>query len=231
MMAWFDNSVLAVAGGIGNTRAAAAARWAISERRPDVVISAGFSGGCITGLGLGDVVIASDVRPHQSLDLRGDVSDAARFECPPELIRTALAIGPPHALLCHVGTVVSTGAVLTSSEKRHLGETTGAIAVDMEAYAVAEVADSSAVPFIALKAVIDPVGEDLPDFVMRTGDGPDPRSGPALRYLLGRPWELGNVLHLARASSTASAALGTLVAAMADAPELSKLASPGPASP
>ena len=52
--------------------------------------------------------------------------------------------------------------VVTVGEKRKLYETTGAVAVDMEAAAVEERAAQWNVPFLCIRVVSDTAGEDLP---------------------------------------------------------------------
>lgn len=65
----------------------------------------------------------------------------------------------PHA----VGEISSSDCVIATAEgKRHLRETTGAIAAEMEAGAVKKIAACWAVPFYCVRAVSDTAQEDLP---------------------------------------------------------------------
>lgn len=57
-----------------------------------------------------------------------------------------------------VGTLASSQVPLTSEkEKQDLAQATGACAVDMESGAIAEVAANAGIPFIVVRAIIDPV--------------------------------------------------------------------------
>ncbi len=64
----------------------------------------------------------------------------------------------------------STRAVASSNDKRRLAERTGAIAVDMEAAAVAAVAARARLPFIAVKAICDPCTREIPPRIARAVD-------------------------------------------------------------
>jgi adenosylhomocysteine nucleosidase len=85
----------------------------------------------------------------------------------------------------------------------------GAIAVDMESFAVAEGAKRAAVPFCCVKAVSDLAEEsfriDLNQ--MRTPEGRIAR-GKIVLYVLTHPWMLGELLRLRRRSQDAGRALG-----------------------
>ncbi len=52
--------------------------------------------------------------------------------------------------------------VSTAEEKQAIYEKTGAIALDMESGAIAEVAQHYALPFLAIRAIADPASMDLP---------------------------------------------------------------------
>lgn len=61
--------------------------------------------------------------------------------------------------------------VTTAADKRALAERTGALAVDMEAAAVAAVAVRAKLPFIALKAICDPCTREIPPRITHALDG------------------------------------------------------------
>jgi adenosylhomocysteine nucleosidase len=51
--------------------------------------------------------------------------------------------------------------IVTSADKRALGDATGAIAVDTESHVVAALASNHGVPFAVLRVIADPVGQAL----------------------------------------------------------------------
>lgn len=56
--------------------------------------------------------------------------------------------------------------VATRAEKHDIAERTGAVAVDMEAAAVAAVAARANLPFVAVKAICDPFERELPERIV-----------------------------------------------------------------
>ncbi len=78
-------------------------------------------------------------------------------------------------------------------------EATGAVALDMESYAVARIARDADIPFLAVRAIADPASRTVPEAAMRAL-GPDGRIHPlkALRALLASPAEIGDFALLAR---------------------------------
>jgi hypothetical protein len=74
----------------------------------------------------------------------------------------------------------------------------GACAVEMEALAVAQVARSARLPFLCVRAVVDPAGFDVPAAAL-AGMGEDGRLRPwrTLTALLGTPQQVPAMLGLA----------------------------------
>lgn len=65
------------------------------------------------------------------------------------------------------GVLVSSEAPLTSrQEKLALGEAAGACAADMESAAVAKVAADAGIPFIAIRAIVDPIDFSPPEALL-----------------------------------------------------------------
>jgi adenosylhomocysteine nucleosidase len=128
------------AGGVGAKCAAAAVDAALQEFPAAAVISTGFCGALSAELQVGDIVVGTEVAV-------GDRRFAAQR---PSTSR-------PH----HTGVVVSIDHIArTAAEKTRL-RAAGAIAVEMEAGAVAERAASSGLPFYCIKAVTDLASEDM----------------------------------------------------------------------
>jgi adenosylhomocysteine nucleosidase len=58
--------------------------------------------------------------------------------------------------------------VTRKEEKQLLHQNTGAIALDMESFSIAQVAQHYAIPFLAVRSISDPASMDLPEVVMRS---------------------------------------------------------------
>jgi adenosylhomocysteine nucleosidase len=128
------------AGGVGAKCAAAAVDRALQEFSADAVISTGFCGALAPDLQVGDVVVGTEVE-----------AGCRRFP----------ALAPRTTRAHHAGVVVSIGHIArTAAEKAEL-HASGAIAVEMEAGAVAERAAARGMPFYCIKVVTDLASEDI----------------------------------------------------------------------
>src|SRR5205807_10294089 len=99
-----------------------------------------------------------------------------------------------------IGVLLTAGAVAGLAHKRLFAEKYHAQAVDMEAFAVADVARIYNVPFIAMKAISDEFDFDLPPlgrFITDTGDF---RTAAFVAYAAVRPWIWMDVAELDRNS-------------------------------
>jgi adenosylhomocysteine nucleosidase len=115
------------------------AAWARQEEGKDRVTaigSVGFCGGLDPGLGVGDIVIATRVLAPEH---------GRNYDCQP--VRTSLQAA--HGAVLSVDRVA-----VTTDEKAELRQS-GAVAVEMEAAAVAQAAGQHRVPFFALRVVSD----------------------------------------------------------------------------
>jgi adenosylhomocysteine nucleosidase len=134
-----EHSVLLVANGAGPERAAQAVD-AVSEFHPDAMMSVGFCGAVAPELGEADVVVATEV-------IRKD----ATYPCNPLSSRRTYRRGVVRTL-DHIAE--------SADEKAHWYRL-GAVAVEMEASAVAEKAHAHNLPFHCVKTVTDLAGETL----------------------------------------------------------------------
>jgi adenosylhomocysteine nucleosidase len=110
---------------------------------------------------------------------------------------------------------ISTGLLLGSpeivanaAEKQLLHVTKGAVAVDMESAAVASLATAQGLPFLAIRAIADPAGMNLPNSVIAAVDSRgDVKLPKLLGHALARPAEF---IALARLGKSFYAAANTL---------------------
>lgn len=175
-----DGAVL-ICGGIGAGAARRATEAVIEAVKAERVVSVGFAGALDSTLKVGDVF-----EPRVVVN----ASDGAR---------TDTGAG--------VGTLVSFASVANREQKRKLCLAYGAVAVDMEAAAVAQGAQSRGVEFSALKAISDAVDFSLPPTErFATTDGQF-RSGAFAAHVAVRPWYWVRTVALARNAGKASHAL------------------------
>lgn len=159
--------VLVIQTGIGSDKAGSVTRKILESEAWDVVISTGFAG-ALNSLPIGSLVIGQEVLLlGQTEGLLSD-SDPQSIECHPDWVKALLGMQLIYGYPLQHGCFVATDRVLTqSSQKRILGERTGAVAVDMESGAIGQVAKQYGLPFLIVRSISDGVNEDLPiDFNM-----------------------------------------------------------------
>lgn len=130
--------------GVGRTAAAAAARQLVDGHRPRLLVSAGFAGGLDPDLGRGVAV-------HPVAAVADGATERIALVAPP----SPTASGPL--------TIVTVDVVAASvTMKQTLAARTSGQLVDMETFAVAEVAAAAGLPCAAVRVISDDAHETLP---------------------------------------------------------------------
>jgi adenosylhomocysteine nucleosidase len=206
------NEFAVVAHGIGHKRAAETARRAF-DRIPnaELVIGTGVVGALSGGLKPGDLVLSDRtimIHPDGKVDEQVTNVSAEHLRA----IGRSLAIA---------GIAYSTGAILTShrvlatgAEKRRAKESTGAIAVDMETAAIASEATARGLPFVAIRAVLDEVDDELFGAEMADEEG-NVKPLAATSFLLRNPATMLKLPRLIRNLSRATASIADALIAIA----------------
>ena len=182
-----DDELIAVAGGMGSaaaTRSVAAAEFLGAL---DMLISLGWVGALDEGMKPGECYIPSEII---------DAQTGERF---------LLADGDRRLRL------VTTVQVADAREKQRLRESYGAVMVDMEAAAVARLAQMRGVPVICFKAVSDAQDAALPDLNPFIDARGQMQMMPFLAHVAIRPQVWGSLLALGRNSSTGAKAIAESV--------------------
>ncbi|MGH7926100.1 MAG: hypothetical protein ACREQH_16075 [Candidatus Binatus sp.] len=198
--------------GIGHQRATDTARRAFDLiPEAELVIGTGVVGALSSGLKPGDLVLSDRV-----LMIRGDGQVAEQVT----------AVGDAHIQaagrsLALAGIAHSIGAILTShrmlatgAEKRSAKESTGAIAVDMETAAIAAETAARGLPFVAIRAVLDEIDEEVVGAAMADEDG-NVRPLAATSYLLRNPGTMLKLPGMMRNLSRATVAIADALTAIA----------------
>lgn len=178
-------SVISVSSGIGQERSRRAAESLLRIFNVDAIVSAGFAGGVKGDVRTGELIIARNVLNYPRQTGPGGASDAYSHPCHGSLVDLSCRLASENGLGFHCGDLLTVNEVVAQPDsKRRIGDTTSAVAIEMEGIGVAEAATASGAPFLALKVVSDETDDEL------KGDG--------LVYEDGRVNALGVIAHLLR---------------------------------
>jgi adenosylhomocysteine nucleosidase len=179
--------------GMGRKNAERSLSDALKTGRPDLVVSAGFAGGLRPGLATGTVLFAADAALEAALAAAG--ATRGRFQCAERVVSRA-------------------------TEKHALWQSTGADAAEMESEAICGLCRTQGIPCATVRAILDPVEEDLPlDFnrLLTT----DLRLDPAklALQLAKTPGKIPALLRLRRQSDEAARKLADALVKLFAAPD------------
>jgi adenosylhomocysteine nucleosidase len=200
-----DGALLAV-GGMGGMLAAAAARR-LAEAGVVGLVSFGFAGGLDPKLSAGAVICPAEV-------ISGS---GARFAASTDWRERLRAANAARPLLA--GLLLTRAAPLDSvADKASAFRETGAVAVDMESSAVAEVAAAFGLPFLALRVIVDTAADVLPQSVLDASRAGNLNMRRLLSGLALAPWELLALIRLAQRYRAATLSLAAVARAGWPAP-------------
>jgi adenosylhomocysteine nucleosidase len=180
-----DGTLVAVSG-MGGPAAARAAR-ALIDAGAAALVSWGMAGGLDPALAAGTIC----------LPLRVVAEGGAAF---PTDTHWREALGAAVAARC----TVASGALFTSSHsiddvagKAAAFVRTGAVAVDMESAAVAQVAAAHGIPFAVIRVIVDTAADELPQAALAAVHGGTIRVSRLLPAIVKRPGDVAALMRLA----------------------------------
>lgn len=171
------------------------------EEGAAALMSFGLAGGLDPDLPSGTVMVPEEVRCPRQNCYRCD--DGWRRGLAEKTLGEVELNGAP---------LISSDEIVTSVEaKRKLRFQCGAAAVDMESAAIAQVAASAGIPFIAIRAISDPAGQALPPMVSNAvGQTGKVHVWPLVKSVMKQPGQLGKLAKLARQAGLADQELKKL---------------------
>ncbi|MDD2725177.1 MAG: phosphorylase [Methylovulum sp.] len=180
------NKLLVAYSGTGHKNAQSAAELLIAKGVTQL-ISWGCAAALDASLKSGDLTLADTLVGSDDMEIAIN-TDWHRYS--KGLLSQSLAV--------HTGRLAESLSIVSSSkEKQQLQAITGAIALDMESVAVARIAQRNAVPFLAIRAIVDPVTMDLPHAIEYAANGQgDIVLSRLLLFLMLHPLELPGLIKL-----------------------------------
>jgi adenosylhomocysteine nucleosidase len=183
-----DIRIVVVESGAGQSRARRATQALVDAHHPSWILSCGFAGALDGRLKVGDIVVADRLlcagQPPIELDFRFPADPSQGW---------------------HVGGLLTTPEIVrTVAEKRQLAEEHGALAVDMESYAVAAFCREQHHKFFAVRSCSDDLSADLhPEVLSLFGETGAVRWGAVVGALWKRPGSAKDMLKLREQAAVA----------------------------
>ena len=194
-----DGTLLAVSG-MGRAAAARSAR-ALVDAGATALASWGMAGGLDPALIPGTIFLPSEVISSDG----ASITTARQWR---ERLGSALSAQRP---LVQGRLLTSAKAVGSLAEKATLFREKGAVAVDMESLAIAEVAQTRELPFIAVRVIVDSASDALPQAVTAAADSEGHLQVWRLMGALARaPADLAPLIRLARRYRAANRSLAAV---------------------
>ena len=188
----------AITTGPGRAAAVHGTAALIAGHAPRWIVSAGFAGALDGSLARGDIVVANriiDVGGSQlAIDFQLDETPGVR-----------------------VGSLLTVDSIVrTPDERRRLAAEHGAMAVDMETFAVAERCREERIRFLSVRKISDTVDDCLPDDIehLMRQHGLAGRAGAVTGALFRRPGSLKDMWRLKETALVASERLAKFLAEM-----------------
>jgi len=209
------NGTLLLVCGIGQAAAGHGARRLVAAG-VRALLSWGMAGGLDPALAAGTLLLPREVASPEG-ELLPTAADWHQ--------RLSDALAASHPVCC--GTLLTCReAIGSAADKASAFRQTAAAAVDMESFAVAQVAASHRLPFLAVRAIVDTATDDVPRTILAAATAG--AEGVPLRRLMvalaRAPEDLLPLLRLARRFRAASRALAAAAASGALVPPLGSAA-------
>ncbi|MFW6123173.1 MAG: hypothetical protein ACOC6L_02940 [Thermodesulfobacteriota bacterium] len=209
---WPGGRGLAVVSGLGEDAAARAAAWVLEQHQPQAFVSLGFGGALTPELPPGALVLGEAFRRYEP-----ETRVLTELPAPPTPAWGA-ALGDrlrAAGLPVYRGTLVSTrGIVSKAGHGDPLADLTHPV-LDLETSAAVAAARLRNVPFLALRALTDVAGEEIPDFLAQAvKQGRTPTAAQALAWVAADPRRIPILYRLWRRSRLAAGHLAHALAAV-----------------
>ena len=199
---WGELSLWILRTGVGPERAAGATRWAIDIVRPRAVVSTGCAGALLEGIGTGDVIVADEIVTADGTTRPTNSRWSERYR----QAAASAGIGARRGRL-----FTSTEMLLGPGAKRAVAERTGAIAVDMEAAAVADCGHAAGTEVGVARVILDPLDLSIPsELPAVTTDSGRPSLARLLTAIARRPRLAADLIRVGASVPRCRAALATL---------------------
>lgn len=144
-----------VRSGIGRQAMDRAIRYCLDRYRPSFCLHVGYCGGTDPQYHVGDLLVANAIADSRS---------GKRISPPSHVVEKAMRICRERKLRAKVGALVTVDSPVTSPhDKAFVGTQHEAHGIDMESEPLAVACASRSIPYLVVRAIMDPLDFTLPD--------------------------------------------------------------------
>lgn len=178
----FNREIDLLVTGIGSDRMEKGLVEALQLCHPKSILLTGYAGGTTPVVSVGSLVVARDVI---------DEKRERRFSCDKKLFEKAKKICEGEKWHYQEGDLLTVDRIVNSPyEKADLGATYSVLALEMEASALAKVASKRNIPFLVVRAILDPVEEWIPSLEGCCEETGEPKLMKLTKQILKNPKEM-----------------------------------------
>jgi len=200
--------VVLVASGIGQEQAAYAARLLLQRFQPSLLLSIGFAGALQSELQPADLILGERIIGTRG---KGDLLEVLPLS--PALLTQAEQAAKTSGLRWWKGTLLCSNRMLIEPREKSEAAESEALAVEMESWAIAQIALKAGVPFLAVKTISDLLDQGLGlDFNRLLDRNGYPAYSKILLAILTHPGALPSLWRLQRTTTRAKRSLTTFLA-------------------
>ena len=194
-----------LAAGLGALRMEKALNQVLPEFKPSTILFVGYAGGASPLASAASLVLAQKVV---------DTATGETFAADADLLTKAKEVCKAREIGHRVGGLATVASVICNPhEKADLGAVHGCLAVDMEGACVARMAKQYAIPFLAAKAILDPVDMALPDLKDCINEEGGAKPLMLMGHLVKNPGDVMKLPHLQYCAAQARKTLNCFVEA------------------
>ena len=180
-----------------------------SQFKADLVVSAGFAAGSRRGQSTGSIVICDRLVTVDGPPIMWARDNRLEIETDRAMIRNVVTQMQAEEHGYDVGSCITVPQFVPSSAmKSWIGATFHVSTIDMESFWVADAARTLNLPWLPIRAVLDPVEQNVSRLVGASlNDGSLRRVGRSVFHLAANPGDTPGLLKLARQVQTAGSSL------------------------
>ncbi len=196
-----NEHAIAIVCGMGEENALNAAQILI-KKDVRALVSWGTAGALTENIHAGDLLLADGVVSNDENKYSFDTEWNKRIA--DELCNTSLKIR--HGMIAHAQQVLA-----TAEDKKNLHSKTNALAVDMESFAIAQLANKTTLPCISVRAIVDEASQCIPEAVIKNTDiFGRPALFPLFSSLIRQPSLIAELIKLGASMRAATKTLNTI---------------------